>query len=256
MRTTLGKALTQWRGDLILDLGGTEAVTTQQLAIVDLAVKTKLILDSIDAWCFAQPTLINRRRRSLLPVVKERQQLADSLAKYMAMLGLERRVKPIPSLGDYVASRYSNDGAHTSRESVTEREEDSSRATICAGPGHARSSGTGDELDGSPVSICGVGLSPSLRVQRLTRGMPRNLHSIVEGNMKKPRPLPVRAEFVTPAPALKDLVDAWLAHERGEESPNHINLIRLPDDPEGALERARRAGLIRDEATPPRKTTP
>jgi hypothetical protein len=112
--------------DLARDLGGAEAVTTQQLAIVDLAVKTKLILDSIDAWCFAQPTLINRRRRSVLPVVRERQQLADSLAKYMNMLGLERRTKPIQSLGDYVASRYSNDGAQTTRESVTEHEEDSS----------------------------------------------------------------------------------------------------------------------------------
>ena len=74
--------------------------------------------------------------------------------------------------------------------------------------------------------------------------------------MKKSKPAPVRAELVTPAPALKDLVDAWLAYERGEESPNHITLIRLPDDPKGAFERARRAGLIRDEATPPRKTTP
>jgi hypothetical protein len=126
MRTTVGKALTDWRGELLRDLGGAEAVTTQQLAIVDLAVKTKLILDSIDAWCFAQPTLINRRRRSVLPVVRERQQLADSLAKYMNMLGLERRTKPIQSLGDYVASRYSNDGAQTTRESVTEHEEDSS----------------------------------------------------------------------------------------------------------------------------------
>jgi hypothetical protein len=90
-RTVTGKALAKWRADLIQDLGGD--VSTQQFAIVDLAVKSKLLLDSIDAWLLVQPSLINARKRSLLPVVRERQTLADGLAKYMSMLGLERRHK-------------------------------------------------------------------------------------------------------------------------------------------------------------------
>jgi len=54
-RTKIGKALLQWRNELVEDLGGVDAVTTQQLAtqqlaIVELAVKSKLMLDSIDAW--------------------------------------------------------------------------------------------------------------------------------------------------------------------------------------------------------------
>jgi hypothetical protein len=48
-RTKIGRALLQWRNELIEDLGGMDAVTTQQLAIVELAVKSKLMLDSIDA---------------------------------------------------------------------------------------------------------------------------------------------------------------------------------------------------------------
>ena len=47
-----GKALAQWRQDLIRDLGGD--VSTQQDAIMSLAVKTKLILDSIDVWLLQQ----------------------------------------------------------------------------------------------------------------------------------------------------------------------------------------------------------
>ncbi len=90
-RTTLGKALAEWRQELIQDLGGPDAVSTQTRAIVDLAVRTKLLLDSIDAWLLTQPSLINKRARALLPVVRERQQLADSLARYLTMLGLERR---------------------------------------------------------------------------------------------------------------------------------------------------------------------
>ena len=94
-RTTLGKALAKWRGDLIQDLGGREAISTQQEALVDLCVKSKLILDSIDAWLLVQPSLVNARKRSLLPAVRERQQLADGLARYLNQLGLERKTKTL-----------------------------------------------------------------------------------------------------------------------------------------------------------------
>src|SRR5262245_25095470 len=104
-RTSVGKTLRQSRVDLIEDLGGPHVASTQQLAIVDLAVKTKLLVDSIDAWLFAQPTLVNSRRRTLFPVVLQRQQLADSLAKYLNQLGLERRNSKAPDLHDYLEAR-------------------------------------------------------------------------------------------------------------------------------------------------------
>ncbi len=105
-RTTLGKALAKWRTDLIQDLGGRDAISTQQEALVDLAVKSKLILDSIDAWLLTQPSLVNARKRSLLPAVRERQQLADGLARYLTQLGLERKAKTVPPLDEYLAARY------------------------------------------------------------------------------------------------------------------------------------------------------
>jgi len=105
-RTTLGKALGEWRTDLIQDLGGKESISTQQEALVDLTVKSKLILDSIDAWLLTQRSLINARKRSLLPAVRERQQLADGLARYLGQLGLERRTKEVPSLTEYLNTRY------------------------------------------------------------------------------------------------------------------------------------------------------
>jgi hypothetical protein len=102
-RTSVAKALSQWRRELIDDLGGLETISTQQVAIVDVATKTKLILDSIDVWLFAQPSLIDKRRRAILPVVRERQQLADALARYLGQLGLERRQPAARSLADVVA---------------------------------------------------------------------------------------------------------------------------------------------------------
>jgi hypothetical protein len=84
------EAARRLEGDLVRDCGGD--VSTQQAAVIDPAVRTKLMLDSIDAWLLTQPSLVNARKRCLLPIVRERQQLADALARYMAALGLQRRV--------------------------------------------------------------------------------------------------------------------------------------------------------------------
>ncbi len=94
-RSSIGRALSKWRSDLIRDLGGDTAISTQQEALVDLAVKSKLLLDSIDAWLLQQPSLVNKRKRTLLPVVRERQALADGLAHYLSQLGLERKTKTL-----------------------------------------------------------------------------------------------------------------------------------------------------------------
>jgi hypothetical protein len=106
-RTVTGRALAKWRKDLIQDLGGD--VSTQQSAIVDLAVKSKLLLDSIDTWLLNQRSLVNYRKKAVLPAVMQRQQLADGLAKYLSMLGLERKVKE-QTLADYIASAYGDRG--------------------------------------------------------------------------------------------------------------------------------------------------
>ncbi|WP_447986850.1 hypothetical protein [Nitrospira sp. Nam74] len=51
---------------------------------MNLAVKIKLIV----GLSGQQPSLINARKRKIHPVVLERQQLADALARYMARIGL------------------------------------------------------------------------------------------------------------------------------------------------------------------------
>jgi hypothetical protein len=108
-RTGAAKALAQWRNELVGDLGGPDEVSTQELAIVDAAVKTKLLLDSLDTWLLQQSSLINARRRSVYPVVLQRQQLADALARYMGQLGLKRRPRPAKSLSDLLISETSTE---------------------------------------------------------------------------------------------------------------------------------------------------
>ena len=92
-RSSVGVALRRWKADLVQDLGGDDSISTQQETLIELAVRSKIMLDSIDACLLTQPSLINASKRTLIPLVLQRQTLADGLARYLSQLGLERRRK-------------------------------------------------------------------------------------------------------------------------------------------------------------------
>lgn len=89
--TALGRELRAWRSSLIADLGGPEAVSTQQLVIVEKAVTQKLICDSLDGYVLGLGSLVNKRHRTLWPVIRERAAQVALLQSLLRDLGLERR---------------------------------------------------------------------------------------------------------------------------------------------------------------------
>jgi hypothetical protein len=105
-RSPVVRALRAWRTELVADLGGAERLSTQQQTLVDLAAKVKLMLDSIDVWLLGQRSLVSGRLRSVYPVVRERTQLAEHLARLLSQLGLARATPPSKDLGAYLAERY------------------------------------------------------------------------------------------------------------------------------------------------------
>jgi hypothetical protein len=107
-RMAAARALLTWRKELVADLGGETALSTQQRALVETAVRTRLFLEHLDAWLLAQPSLVNARRRSVLPVFKERLQLADALGRQLAALGLERHQPKPADLAEYLAKYGAN----------------------------------------------------------------------------------------------------------------------------------------------------
>jgi hypothetical protein len=86
----VGEALRAWRDDLVEALGGRETTSPQKCALVEVATRTHLMLESVDSYILAMPSLVNKSKRQLFAVVRERTQLADALARYLAMLGLDR----------------------------------------------------------------------------------------------------------------------------------------------------------------------
>ena len=69
-RSATVKALNAWRTEIIRDLGGMQELTATKLAIVDLAAKQKLLLDSVDAWLLRQPSLVDEEKKAVLPVLR------------------------------------------------------------------------------------------------------------------------------------------------------------------------------------------
>jgi hypothetical protein len=89
-RSSVGVALRRWKTDLVEDLGGQGSISTQQETLIELAARSKIMLDSIDNWILAQPTLINSRKKVVLAVVQQRQAIADGLTRVLKELGLKR----------------------------------------------------------------------------------------------------------------------------------------------------------------------
>jgi hypothetical protein len=104
-RSLGAKQLFSWRSELVSSLGGERNLTPQRKAIIETVCRTRLFLDTLDIWLMGQPSLLLVRKRTILPALRERQSLADSLLRHLQALGLERVAVPIPSLQDYLRER-------------------------------------------------------------------------------------------------------------------------------------------------------
>ena len=65
-RTLAARHLLDWRAELLDDLGGEATTSAAQRALVEVATRTKLYLDHVDAVLMAQDSLIVKRTRPTL----------------------------------------------------------------------------------------------------------------------------------------------------------------------------------------------
>jgi hypothetical protein len=79
-------------------VGGETQLTGTKAQLIELSVRQRILLDYVDLWLMAQPSLASKR--SLIPVLVQRQRLADGLTKLLTTVGLTRAPKPIPSLAE------------------------------------------------------------------------------------------------------------------------------------------------------------
>lgn len=110
-RTSGGRALAEWRDDLLTSLGGEESLSAQQLQVIDALVPMKLMLGHVDSYLLELgPKVVNRRKKQLVPVLQQRMAIADSMLKHLQALGLSRRAKPAEDLHQYMARKATKSG--------------------------------------------------------------------------------------------------------------------------------------------------
>jgi len=96
----------KWRQELVDELGGLGQLSPAILTRIETLVRTKLLLEHIDAQLLEFTTLFGRQGR-LRPqaklILSERNRMADSLERGLAALGASRTKGTIlPSLDDLV----------------------------------------------------------------------------------------------------------------------------------------------------------
>lgn len=106
LRSNAARALERWRVELTEALGGEESISPQKATLVDLACRSRLLLDHADAFILAMPTCINKRKKSMFPLVMQRMQIAESLQKTLERLGIERQAMNILTLEQHIEKTY------------------------------------------------------------------------------------------------------------------------------------------------------
>jgi hypothetical protein len=105
-RTAGGRETLALRSELIAALGGEVDLSPQRRRLVEMAARAALLLDHVDGWLVGQRSLINARTRSLLPVLTQRQALADHLVRVLEKLGLDRVPRKVTDLASYLQQQY------------------------------------------------------------------------------------------------------------------------------------------------------
>ena len=106
-RTKAARDVVKWRAELVAELGGEPGMTAARLTRIETLVRTKLLLEHLDAQLLEYDTLFSRKRGTLRPQVKailtERNRMAEALERGLAALGTSRsKGTVLPSLDDLV----------------------------------------------------------------------------------------------------------------------------------------------------------
>src|SRR5439155_17529281 len=111
--TPVESAAREWKENVISDCGGTNAITTTRMALITACTGSWIILNTIDRYILdlaATEGLTSRKHRKAWPVVETRARLAESFARQLALIGLEKQSAPPMDLNRYIAERYGSNG--------------------------------------------------------------------------------------------------------------------------------------------------
>ena len=90
---------------IFADRGGRANLSELQQDLVNRYLVTELLIQSIDFWLLEQKSIINKRKKTAIPILAERNRLTETSLKLAQAIGLERKEPPAPSLAEFLAQR-------------------------------------------------------------------------------------------------------------------------------------------------------
>jgi hypothetical protein len=99
------QAMAALGAQMIDDKGGPENVSTAERILIDLGVAAAMKHEAVARYLLTLPSLVDKRHRRVWQVVRDANALAAHLQGLLRDLGVERRAKPVPDLGTYLAQR-------------------------------------------------------------------------------------------------------------------------------------------------------
>ena len=115
-QTKAAREIVKWRDELMQDLGGEPTLTAALRTRVETLVRTKLLLEHLDAQLLEHGTLFGKRghlRATVKSVLSERNRMADSVERGLAALGQRGKAAgpALPPIADLLGgSQIPSDG--------------------------------------------------------------------------------------------------------------------------------------------------
>lgn len=98
LRTSGARQLVHWREQLVEALGGQDQLSPQIVTLVEQVTRLKLFLDHTDAYLLELPTFIIRRKKKMIPLIKDRLALAAELRATLTLIGLKKIPKLVSTI--------------------------------------------------------------------------------------------------------------------------------------------------------------
>jgi hypothetical protein len=178
-----------WRAELLADLGGEDSISAQRAALVESAVRTRLYLDHLDCWLMEQTSLVNGRRKAALPILRDRQVIADSLSRLLQQLGLERLAPKAKTLAD-IAREITEDKARRQDERERQPEQEGPEGPagapelreVCAGAEPGDQAG---QVRGPEGPVADVAVARAVRALGIAPGPATDVVTVAASRMSR-----------------------------------------------------------------------
>lgn len=109
-RSQAAREVLKWRAKLVAELAAASQLSTATTSRIEVLVRTKLLLEHLDASLLEHTTLFGKKgrlRQDVRQIIGERNRMADSLERGLAALGQAAKgsAAALPSIDDLVAAQ-------------------------------------------------------------------------------------------------------------------------------------------------------